>query len=102
MPPVEKCLFCHNHIITNHPEIQKEHAYFNSDTPTPWKKVFILPEHVVFRHDRHIKKGIECESCHGDVKGTDRLKTHEFEMGFCVECHREKEANLDCWLACHN
>ena len=102
IPPVEKCLFCHNHIITEHPEIQKEHAYFNSGTPIPWKKVFILPEHVVFRHDRHIKKGIECESCHGDVKGTDRLKTHEFEMGFCVECHREKEANLDCWLSCHN
>ncbi len=102
IPPVEKCLFCHNHIITKHPEIQKEHAYFNSGTPTPWKKVFILPEHVVFRHDRHIKKGIECESCHGDVRATDRLKTHEFEMGFCVECHREKEANLDCWLACHN
>ena len=102
IPPVEKCLFCHNHIIANQPEIQKEHAYFNSSTPTPWKKVFILPEHVVFRHDRHIKKEIQCESCHGDVKATDRLKTHEFEMGFCVECHRSKEANLDCWLSCHN
>lgn len=102
IPPVEKCLFCHNYIIANHPEILKEHAYFNSNTPVPWKKVFILPEHVVFRHDRHIKKEIPCESCHGDVRATDRLKTREFEMGFCVECHRSKDANLDCWLACHN
>jgi hypothetical protein len=23
-------------------------------------------------------------------------------MGFCVDCHRQKKANLGCWLACHN
>jgi hypothetical protein len=26
----------------------------------------------------------------------------EFEMGFCIGCHRENKAQLDCWLACHN
>ena len=25
LPPVEKCLHCHNYIIANHPEIKKEH-----------------------------------------------------------------------------
>jgi hypothetical protein len=25
-----------------------------------------------------------------------------FQMGFCIACHREKKANVDCWLACHN
>ena len=25
IPPVEKCLHCHNYIIPNHPEIRKEH-----------------------------------------------------------------------------
>jgi hypothetical protein len=39
MPPVEKCLFCHKYIIANHPEIQKEHNFFNSNIPTPWVKV---------------------------------------------------------------
>jgi hypothetical protein len=24
-----------------------------------------------------------------------------FQMGFCVGCHRERKAQLDCWLACH-
>lgn len=102
VPPVEKCLFCHNFIITRHPEIQKEHHYFNTKTPTPWKKVFHVPEHVIFNHERHIKKEFECEICHGDIKGTDRLKHHEFKMGFCVTCHRKEKANLDCWLSCHN
>ncbi|MFZ1986189.1 MAG: cytochrome c3 family protein [Desulfatitalea sp.] len=102
LPPVEKCLFCHNHIIANHPEIKKEHNYFNSDTPTPWVKVFYVPEHVMFNHQRHIRKEIACEACHGDVKQMDRLKGQRFKMGFCIECHRQKQVNLDCWLACHN
>jgi hypothetical protein len=102
LPPVEKCLYCHNYIIANHPEIRKEHDYFNTDTPTPWVKVFYVPEHVMFNHQRHVRKEIACEACHGEVKQTERLKGQRFKMGFCIECHREKEANLDCWLACHN
>ncbi len=102
MPPVEKCLYCHRYVIPDHPEIRKEHQYFNSGTSIPWVKVNYLPEHVFFNHERHIKKEIECEACHGAVKNMDRLKKTTFQMGFCVECHREKEAPLDCWLACHN
>jgi hypothetical protein len=102
LPPVEKCLYCHNYIIAGHPEIRKEHNYYNTQTPTPWRKVYYVPEHVLFNHQRHIKREIACESCHGEVRQMDRLKDHRFKMGFCVACHREKGANLDCWLACHN
>jgi len=102
IPPVEKCLYCHNHIIARHPWILKEHEYFNTETPTPWKKVWYLPEHVLFNHQRHIRKEIACQECHGKVEAQDRLKGERFKMGFCIECHREKNANLDCWLACHS
>jgi hypothetical protein len=102
IPPVEKCLYCHNYIIANHPEIKKEHEYYDSKTPTPWVKVNYVPEHVFFNHQRHIKKDIDCRECHGAIETMDRLKDAEFEMGFCVDCHKVKDANLDCWLACHN
>ena len=102
VPPVEKCLYCHKYIIANHPEIVKEHRYFNTGTPTPWRKVNYLAEHVLFNHQRHIKKEIACETCHGEVKTMDRLNDRHFKMGFCIDCHREKKANLDCWLACHS
>ena len=102
LPPVEKCLHCHNYIIANHPQIQKEHNYYDSNTPTPWVKVYELAEHVLFNHQRHIKKEIACESCHGEVRKMDRLKNKRFKMGFCIECHREKKVNLGCWLACHS
>ncbi len=102
LPPVEKCLYCHQYIIANFPWIQKEHEYFNTKTPTPWAKVFYIPEHVFFNHQRHIKKEIACQECHGAVETMDRLHAEPFQMGFCVGCHREKKVNLGCWLACHN
>jgi hypothetical protein len=102
IPSVEKCLFCHRYIIANHPEIKKEHWYYNTKTPTPWRKVNYLAEHVIFNHKRHIKKQILCAECHGEVETMDRIKGVNFKMVFCIECHLEKKANVDCWLACHN
>jgi len=102
IPPVEKCLYCHKYIIANFPWIQKEHQYFNTNTPTPWKKVFYTPEHVFFRHVRHIKKNIECQQCHGQIQTMDRIPAKKFKMGFCVDCHKQNKAKLGCWLACHN
>lgn len=102
LPPVEKCLYCHNYIIANHPQIQKEHRYFDTKTPTPWRKVFYLPEHVLFNHQRHIRKEIQCAACHGKIETMDRIRGQRFKMGFCIECHQKKGANLGCWLGCHS
>lgn len=102
LPETQKCLFCHDHIIAEHPEIKKEHMYFDTDTPTPWRKVNYLPEHVMFNHQRHIRKDVECASCHGRVEARDRLSGENFKMGFCLQCHRKEGATVDCWLACHN
>lgn len=102
LPPVEKCLYCHNHIIANHPQIRKEHRYFDTKTPTPWVKANYVAEHVFFKHQRHIQKGVACRECHGPIETMDRIKGVNFLMGFCITCHQAKNVNLDCWLACHN
>ncbi len=102
LPPVEKCLYCHNYIIANHPQILKEHRYYNTRTPTPWKKANYLAEHVLFNHQRHIRKEIACKECHGEIETMDRINGRYFYMEFCIKCHREKKANLGCWLACHS
>jgi hypothetical protein len=102
LPPVEKCLHCHKHIIARHPQILKEHQYYDTKTPTPWKKANYLPEHVVFNHQRHIRKEVACRECHGEVESMDRIRGKFFYMHFCIECHRAKQANIDCWLSCHN
>src|SRR5512137_1124295 len=36
LPPVEKCFFCHEYVIPNHPEILKEKDYYVNKRPVPW------------------------------------------------------------------
>ncbi len=102
IPPVEKCLHCHKYIIVQHPWIQKEHEYFNQGVPTPWVKVNYVAEHVLFNHQRHVNSRISCQQCHGAVQEQHRLPAKQWRMGECVACHKQKGANLDCWLACHS
>ncbi len=102
LPTVEKCFFCHEYIIPHHPEIQKEKKFYLTRQPVPWKRIFILPDFVFFHHFPHILWAkLDCTNCHGDVKSEDRLKTRVFQMDFCIGCHRQMNANTDCWLACH-
>jgi hypothetical protein len=102
LPPVGKCLHCHNYIIVQHPWIQEEHRYFDTDTPTPWKKVNYVAEHVLFNHQRHINRNLSCQECHGRVQNLHRLPHKNWRMGECLECHHRMNANVDCWLACHS
>jgi hypothetical protein len=101
LPPVNKCLFCHKYIIANHPYIRTLQGYADRGEAVAWRRVIWLPDHVYFPHNRHIAKGTECVSCHGAVEEMDRIyDPHPKIMGFCITCHREKQANLDCW-GCH-
>lgn len=102
LPSLEKCFYCHKYIIPNHPEIVKEDRYYRSGKPVPWERIFWVADFVYFDHVPHLKWGkLDCADCHGDVKSMDRLKKVDFEMGFCLDCHRKKKAQQDCWLACH-
>ncbi len=102
IPPVGKCLYCHKYIAANRPQIKKVRHYFDTNTPIRWKKVFYLQEHVLFNHQRHIRKEIACRQCHGKVQAADRLARRGFQMGSCLQCHRRRGADIDCWLACHS
>ncbi|MBN1475225.1 cytochrome c3 family protein [Candidatus Sumerlaeota bacterium] len=105
LPAAEKCLFCHNHIITEHEVIQNLRGYVERGEPIPWVKVTYLPDHVYFSHQQHVRSGIDCARCHGDVEQMDRVyEENRLLMGFCVECHRGQTESelplLDC-VTCH-
>lgn len=103
IPSMQKCFFCHDHIIRTHPELVKERRHYESGDPVKWVRIFYLPDFVKFKHRPHMELGnLDCTDCHGDVKVMDRLIPVDFEMGFCITCHQEKEAQTDCWLACHH
>jgi len=101
VPSVQKCMSCHSVIATDRPEIKKLHKYWNNKQPVPWIKVHNLPDHVYFSHKRHIKAGLECSACHGEIKNVSVVRqVSSLKMGWCVTCHRSKKASIDC-LTCH-
>lgn len=101
IPDMQLCAECHESVAADRPEVKKLMEYWNNKEPIPWVKVHNLDWHVRFTHKRHIKAGVDCAVCHGDMRGTDTArKVRSFDMGFCVNCHRENKAPTDC-LVCH-
>ncbi|MBI5326712.1 MAG: cytochrome c3 family protein [Deltaproteobacteria bacterium] len=110
VPNVRKCIGCHKIIKQDAPEIQKLTDYWNRKEPIPWIKVHNLPDYVYFPHKRHVKAGVHCQTCHGDVAKMDVLtRVSSLKMGWCLDCHtngavaiigREVKNGKDCWT-CH-
>ena len=117
VPSVELCMGCHSQFPTEYDEIEgirilKQH--WEEKKPIEWVQIHRLPEHVQFRHNRHVKAGVECQTCHGPVAELDKLHlvpdtkmgylvpVAKLEMGWCISCHRQnnQQASQDC-LKCH-
>ncbi len=103
LPSVNTCLICHIAIATDRPRIQQITAMQEKGIDLAWQRVFGYPEtaHVRFNHAAHIRNNVECATCHGDIAHqTVAQRNVDLHMGFCVNCHREKNAPNDC-LTCH-
>ena len=101
VPSVKKCMGCHLVTAVDKTEVQKLHTFWNRKEPIPWLKVHNLPDHVYFSHKRHVRAGITCQVCHGPVENMQRVRrVSSLEMGWCVTCHKENQASIDC-LICH-
>lgn len=107
VPGVNTCMNCHSQVAGRTPfakrEIQKVRDAWQNGDPIDWVKVHDLPDHVKFSHQPHIMRGIDCAQCHGQVNTMDVVATQNaFNMGWCVNCHRQPENNapVDC-AVCH-
>ncbi len=103
IPSVRLCMTCHEQIAADRPLIKQVTSYSARGVEIPWQRVygFAHEAHVRFNHAPHIRANVECTTCHGDVaKMTVAERAVDHTMGFCVNCHREKNAPNDC-LTCH-
>ena len=103
IPSVNFCMTCHQVIATDKPEIKKLAAYRARGEDIPWQRVygFEPSAHVKFNHAPHIRAGVDCVTCHGDMHTqTVAERKVDHTMGFCVQCHREHNAPVDC-VTCH-
>ena len=103
VPSVQRCIGCHSVIKVDALEIKKLTSYWEDREPIPWVKVHNLPDYVYFPHKRHIKAGLECQMCHGDVASMKRVtRVSSLQMGWCLDYHKKREVKngRDCWF-CH-
>jgi len=103
IPNINVCMRCHTFFAKDRPEIKKLTAIFDSGLDLRWQRVygFAPSAHVKFNHAPHVNAGVDCSSCHGDVKNmTVAVRAVNLNMGFCLSCHRAKQASADC-VTCH-
>lgn len=101
IPSVQRCMGCHKITAANKPEVQKLKEYWDRKEPIPWRKVTWMPDFVYFQHWPHVQAKLQCQTCHGPVESMDRMQqVKALNMKFCVSCHRQKQASIDC-AVCH-
>jgi len=104
IPSLQTCMNCHLQVKTDSPHIQKMRDAYEAGTSLQWVRVHMLPDHVQFNHAAHIAKGVNCQTCHGEVEKMKTVSQHsDLSMGWCINCHRQPEnkAPLNC-STCHH
>ncbi len=105
-------------------EIQKIYAatgwdpekqqYTGETQPVEWVRIHNMPDFVYFDHSQHVVAGeqaiinshnkknpnakidVVCKACHGQVDTMNVVQmANDFTMGWCVECHRTTEVDMN-------
>lgn len=109
LPTTDKCWGCHQQVNKARPDLaeaQKLNEYAENNEQISWVPVAIQPDFVHFTHVGHIRAGIACESCHGNVSQMTVAEPQPLQnMGWCLDCHQKMRPDdwvrlSDCSL-CH-
>jgi hypothetical protein len=103
VPNVSTCMICHDSTKTESAEVQKLAGFARNNQQPPWVRVYYFQPSAdaYFTHKPHVRAGIDCATCHGQV-GQMRQVRREVEptMGWCIDCHRQQSVSIDCYI-CH-
>ena len=101
LPSARDCYVCHWTIAADKPAILELERRVKTGTPITWPASVRLPQHVQFQHAPHVRHGVACAACHGNLQVRENAQpSRALSMGFCVDCHRTEGATHDC-MACH-
>ena len=96
-------------------------SYDGPQKPIEWVRIHNMPDFVYFSHAQHVVAGEQailkaikegtipnakelnigsgeqvCFACHGRVDEMNEVKmANDFTMGWCIECHRTTEVDMD-------
>ncbi len=95
--------------------LAKLREHYDEKKSIEWSRIYRLPDFVYFSHERHVNAGkqhamqgdrqvdtgLDCSECHGKVEWMETMhQVTSLKMGWCVSCHKAKNAPRDCWT-CH-
>lgn len=102
LPRTEVCVNCHG--SEDNPKTQAVRDYAAHNREIPWQRVYSVPKHVFFSHDRHVGIAkLDCAVCHGNMAEKATPVTAQavpIKMDRCIACHQSRGVASDC-LACH-
>lgn len=102
-PDLEVCAGCHEEPQGESDKEKKIVEHVQSAQEIEWKRLYRVPEDVLFSHKRHvILGGVECVVCHGGIGQSEKppSRPQKISMARCMKCHEEENANNDC-IGCH-
>jgi cytochrome c7-like protein len=99
----QTCMACHQVEKADSPEVQKLTRIAESGEQPPWRGIYGFEKeaNVFFTHKPHVRAGIDCSACHGQVGQMHRVRREVNQtMGWCIDCHRQRQVSVDCYI-CH-
>ena len=86
---------CHTLILPESEKLLPVRESWATGKPLQWIRVHKLPEYAYFDHSAHLRAGVGCASCHGNVAEMDEvMKVEPMSMGWCLDCHRNPDMHL--------
>lgn len=95
VPPTDVCMNCHRLVKRESDLLEPIRRSAADGVRMRWVRIHKVPEYAYFDHGVHVRAGVGCSSCHGDVESMEVVKQVEpLSMGWCLDCHRAPKAHL--------
>jgi hypothetical protein len=95
VPPTQVCMNCHQIVKRDSPLLEPIRNSFATGRPMNWVRVHKLPDYAFFDHSVHIRVGVGCSSCHGDISAMEVVQQAKpLSMSWCLDCHRNPDPYL--------
>lgn len=95
VPPTTTCMNCHKLILPESEKLLPVRESYATGRPIEWIRVHKIPDYAFFNHGVHIRAGVGCFSCHGNIRQMEIVRQEEpLSMGWCLDCHRNPDQFL--------
>jgi hypothetical protein len=95
IPATQTCMNCHTLIKPESEKLTKIRESWNLKKPMKWIRIHKLPDYVYFDHSVHLRAGVGCASCHGNINQLEVVRQNmPLSMSWCLDCHRNPDQHL--------